>query len=375
MPDVRRIYLDYAATTPLDPSVREAVARALDGPYGNPSSQHWAGREAVRLLDEARDTVARSLDAEAAEVCFTSGGTEAANLAVLGRALHVRGGRVVVAATEHHCVLRAAELAASLGGSLHVLAVDSQGVVSPDDVQDALHEPAAVVCVMHANNETGTLQPVGDIGRICVARDTVFFCDAVQTWGVLPPPEADLLSVSAHKAYGPKGVGALRVRPGTRLQPMTVGGGQERERRAGTENLLGIVGMAAASRAFVQSVAEHLTRVRNAFEATVIEHLNGVIVSSADVPRHPAICHLTIEGVSAESVLIRMDQAGVAASSGAACSSGAIEPSHVLLAMGTSPERAASGLRFSFGRTTTDDEAREAAGILVDVVQSLRRRG
>lgn len=374
MPGVRRIYLDHAASTPLDPAVREAIARAVDGPYGNPSSQHWEGREAVRMLDDARDTVGRSLDAQAAEICFTSGGTEAANLAVLGRVLYARGGRVVVAATEHHCVLRAADLAASLGGSVELVAVDSQGLVDLESVRNALHEPAAVVCVMHANNETGTLQPVDELARICAERGTTFFCDAVQTWGVLPLPEADLLAVSAHKAYGPKGVGALRIRPGTRVQPLMVGGGQERERRAGTENLLGIVGMAAATRVFSSNTSEHLTRVKDEFESKVIQDLDGVQVSSGDVPRHPAICHLTIEGVSAESVLIRLDQAGVAASSGAACSSGAIEPSHVLLAMGYSPSKAASGLRFSFGRTTSEKEAEEAAGILVEVVRGLRQR-
>ncbi|MEP0765779.1 MAG: cysteine desulfurase [Fimbriimonadia bacterium] len=373
MPGVRRIYLDHAATTPLDPVVREAMARALDGPYGNPSSQHWAGREAVRLLDDARDTIAQSLDAQAAEVCFTSGGTEAANLAVLGRAVQMRGGRVVVGATEHHCVLRAADLAGSLGGSVHVLAVDSQGLVNPDDVRDALAEPTAVVSVMHANNETGTLQPVADIARICAERETAFFCDAVQTWGVLPLPEADLLAVSAHKAYGPKGVGTLRIRPGTRVQPMLVGGGQERERRAGTENLLGIVGMAAAAMALPLNAAEHLTRVRDAFETEVLERMDGVQVSSAAVPRHPGICHLTIEGVSAESLLIRLDQVGLAASSGAACSSGAIEASHVLLAMGFSPQQAATGVRFSFGRTTTIEEAQLAAEKVTEAVRALRR--
>jgi len=195
----------------------------------------------------------------------------------------------------------------------------------------------------------------------------------VQTWGVLPVPEADLLAVSGHKAYGPKGVGVLRIRPGTRLQPTMVGGGQERERRAGTEHLLGIVGLAAATTAFTHHTREKLAHVRDAFEKQVIENLDGVQVSSADVPRHPGISHLTIEAVSAESVLIRLDQAGVAASSGAACSSGAIEPSHVLLAMGYSPEKAASGLRFSFGKSTTEEEALEAAEILTQVVRDLRR--
>jgi len=367
------IYLDHAATTPTCPEALEAMA-ATAQIVGNPSSQHGFGREALTLLDAARDQIADALEVESAGICFTSSGTEATNLAILGRALAEPGGRILYSATEHHCVTKPAEFARELGCVVEELPVDGNGWLDPRTVESALGERASLVCVMHANNETGTIQPVEEIARICREREAVFFCDAVQAHPLLPHDwrSADLVSVAAHKFYGPKGVGALRITPGVKLHPMMVGGGQERDRRAGTENLVGIAGMAVASATYPKHIS--VAKGRDAFEAAVQE-IPGLQVTSRRAVRHPGICHLTIEGVSAETALIALDGKGIAASSGAACSSGAIEPSHVLLAMGFPPSRAAEGLRFSFGVGNTVEDALTAARALGEVVEFIRRKG
>lgn len=347
----------------------------LEQAHGNPSSQHAAGREALGILDEARDTVAAAFGAAGPDICFTASGTEAANLAVLGRALSGSGGGIVFSAIEHDCVLKAVEFARELGCQATPIPVDGSGVIDPGDLEDALSEPASVCCVMHANNETGALQPISAVREICRERATPFFTDAVQTVGVLPvrADTADLIAISAHKFYGPKGVGALVVNPRVKLHPILVGGGQERERRAGTENLAGIHGMAAAVSEISPDTAPRLSVVRDRFEE-LIAPIDGLQVTCHDVPRHPGISHVTIAGISAESALIALDQLGVCASSGAACSSGALERSHVLMAMGFDQERAMSGLRFSFGLSNTVEEAEDAAEVLAGIVGGIRSR-
>jgi cysteine desulfurase len=367
---VKGIYLDHAATTPVDEAVREAMTECQTAVFGNPSSQHAFGREAVALLDDARDSIAKSLGAQQADICFTASGTEAANLAVLGVAFANPGCRILYSAVEHHCVIRATEFAQELGCEIVEIPVDSNGVVDPDAVRELLSEPAALVCVMHANNEIGTVQPIADIHQICREKETPLLMDAVQSFGFLPlsANSADLISLSAHKIYGPKGVGCLAIRPGLRLHPITVGGGQERERRAGTENLIGIAGFAKA----VQRLDTTNRRLRDRFEQEVKDRIPDVRITAESVERHPGISHLILAGAKAETVLIALDREGIAASSGAACSSGAVEKSHVLTAIGKSDADAVCGLRFSFGRANSTDDPVRAAETLARIVAGIR---
>lgn len=373
-----RIYLDHAATTPLRPEAAEAMREWLGPRFGNPSSLAEEGRRAKMAIDEARETVSAALGCLFAEVIFTSGGTEAANLALLGTALAHREGprrRVLLGAAEHHCVLHAGEWLRRLGFRVEILPVDRFARVDLDALEDRLADDVLLVAVMHANNELGTIQPVAEVIELARRRGALVFVDAVQSFLQLPSPVAlgaDLVSVSAHKVNGPPGTGALFVRAGTPLRPVLVGGGQERELRAGTENVAGIVGFAAAVRAHGP---DGRARARDEF----VRHLEAVapvpfvLSVDRDVPCLPGHAHLRFPGFGAESILIRLDRAGVSASSGAACSSGSLEPSHVLLAAGYSPAEASEGLRFTFGLGNDLEQAREAARRLGEVMASLAR--
>jgi len=371
-----RIYLDHAATTPVDPNVREAMFPFLGENYGNPSSIHRCGQAARRAIDAARDALAAALACDASEVTFTSGGTEADNLAVLGVLLACRDrGRdhVVVASAEHHAVLDAALAAERLFGfRTSVVSVDIEGKVDPEAVAEVVDDRTALVSIMHANNEIGSFNPVRAIAEVAHARGAWFHTDAVQSFGAVPvsfaSTGADLISVSAHKIYGPKGVGALAVRSGTPMQALQQGGGQERGRRPGTENIAGVVGFgAAAERLAVWRDSERVRQaaLRDAFVSDLAERIPGTQLNGAPVDRLPGNANLAFPAGDAETLLLALDMLGIAASAGSACAAGSLEPSHVLLATGMGMARARRSLRFSLGRTTTREDLDQVVSALV----------
>lgn len=373
------IYLDYAATTPVRREVREAMRPYLDARFGNPSSVHRWGREARAALEDARDRLATVLGASASEVIFTRGGTEADNLAVLGRARKLPGRPVVCSAIEHKAVLATAEAAEEEGHPLHLLDCDGQGQVDPAQLDGVLGDEPAVVSVMWVNNEIGAVQPVAEIAERCAAAGVAFHTDAVQALGkvrvrVDEVPVA-LASFSAHKIGGPKGVGALFVRRGTQLAPLIHGGGHERGLRAGTEDVAGAVGMAVAAElaeAERESCAARLAGLRDRLEAGLRARIPDLVVNGAGGPRAPHICNVSVPGAPNDGLLLTLDMEGIAASSGSACSSGAVKPSHVLLALGLPEEVAAPSLRFSLGRDTSDDEIERVLRVLPPLVERLR---
>ncbi len=380
--DGRFIYVDYNATTPLDPAVRASMVAALDGAWGNPSSVHQAGRQARLLLDEARERVALVLACKPSELVFTSGGTEANNLAIFGGVLahQDRGRHLVCSPVEHPAVLHAFErLARDLGFSLTLLPVDASGSVALEDVAAAVRADTVLVSVMAANNEVGTLQPVQEIGRFCRDRGVLFHTDAVQWFGKEPFDaigefSADFVTLCAHKIHGPRGAGLLFVRSPLRLHPMIVGGSHENERRAGTENVPAIVGLAEAVSRFVarpvfdqQQLRVWTTRLRSALTA-----IEGVVVQGPPDRVLANTVAFTVEGADSISVLAALDLAGVGASSGSACSVGSLQPSHVLLAMGASRAAAASLVRLSLGRETTESEVQRLCLILPEVIRQVR---
>ena len=368
-------YLDHAATTPLRPEALEAMLPFLTEHFGNPSGSHTVSRTARRAVDEARDTVARCLGCEPGEVVFTGGGTEADNLALTGVVAR-RGGTVVCSAVEHHAVLHTT---ATLKG--RVVAVDESGVIDLDALAGALDERVSVVSVMLANNETGTVQPLAEVVDVVRRHATgaVVHTDAVQAFPWLDvaglAAGADLVAVSGHKFGGPKGVGALAVRSGVQLHPIIHGGGQERDRRSGTHNVAGIVGLAAAMRATVEGRDATVARVgplRNRLADGLLAAVPGTVETGRREGRVAGSCHLRFPGVESEALLVLLDDAGVCASAGSACASGAMEPSHVLAAMGVPRAEALGSLRLSLGVTTTDDEVDVALKTVPEAVARLR---
>ncbi len=388
--DMERIYMDYAATAPMLPEALAAyVAAAGDAP-GNPSSLHAFGRGARSRVTEARDALSRAIGCRPDELTFTGGGTESDNAALFGaaraqRAKDPRRTGIVTTAVEHHAVLHAAERLAAEGFALTVLPVDRLGRVSVRDAEAAIDDSTAVVSVMYGNNETGTLQPVAEIGELARRHDAVMHVDAVQALGyvsidvgALP---VDLLSLSAHKIGGPQGVGALFVRAGTPWQPLLYGGSQERRRRAGTENVAGIAAFGAAASLVSHAVEErreHVASVRDALLSGLLERLgpNALTVNGDPDPagRLPHILNIGIEGVSNETLLMNLDLQGIAASGGSACTSGSLQPSHVLTAMGLSPHFCKNSVRFSFGMGNTISQADKTAEIIATIVARLRKR-
>jgi len=359
----QRIYLDHAATTPLAPEAREAMLPWLGA--ANASSLHADGRAAKAAVDMAREQVSTALGCLFAEAIFTGSGTEAATLALVGAALAHNGSRdtILLGAAEHHCVIHARPILERLGFNVRSVPVDREARVDLDALDSMLNDRVLITAVMHANNELGTLNPVADVARMTRRFGTLLFVDAVQTFrspGIrtwsLDELGADLVSVSAHKLGGPKGVGALYVRAGTKLKPIIVGGGQERELRAGTENVAAIAGFGAAAARKIRPSQRH---VRDVLEQALVQLGAQRTVTSSD--RLDGHCHVRFEGVDAETLLISLDQLGVSAGSGAACSSGSVEPSHVLLACGYSQREAKEGLRFTLGSDTSSEIALEAA--------------
>jgi cysteine desulfurase len=377
------VYLDHAATTPLRPEVLEAMQPYLTEHFGNPSSIHGVGRQARLGLDEARERVARMLGAKPREIVFTSGGTEADNLAIKGAAwaASARGREIVVSSVEHKAVIHSAAVMERFGFGVSWLAVDRYGRVDPADVESAIGDHTTVVSVMYANNEVGTIQPVAEIGAICRQRGVLFHVDAVQAAGYLPLEVdalgADLLSLSAHKLYGPKGVGALFVRQGTALLAQLSGGSQERQRRAGTENVPGIVGFARAlelaqAEGIVEGPRQAALRDRLIAELTA---LPGVAVTGHPADRLSNSASFMVDGVEGGDLVAALDLEGVAASTGSACTTGSAEPSHVLLAMGIEPEAAHGSLRLTLGRGSSEEDVRRTTETMQRVLERMRGAG
>lgn len=370
------IYLDHNATTPVEPVVREAMLRALGEDFGNPSSHHLVGARAAAMVDEARGHVARLIGARDSEIVFTSGGTEADNAAVRGvLAARPNKRHLVVSAIEHHAIL---DLAAELErGGVRVtrLGVSGAGVVHLGELESCIMDDTALVSIMHSNNETGVIQPIGEAVKICRRKGVLMHTDAVQSVGKVELNVSelgvDLLSLSAHKIRGPKGCGALFIRRGTAFRPSLIGGHQERDRRGGTHNVPGIVGLGAACarlRTLTPEHVEHVRRLRDRLERELTVRLRGVHVIGRDAERLPNTLCVCFEGVESEALLVLLSQAGICASGGAACSSGSLEPSHVLKAMGVAPVIAQGQVRFSFGDENTEADIERLMEVLPEIV-------
>jgi cysteine desulfurase len=378
---VRRIYLDNNATTPLAPEVFEAMKPYLLEDFGNASSIHWFGQQAKNAVEKARQQVAKLLNARPGEVIFTSGGTEADNAAIFGivQAARVAAPHIITTGIEHHAVLHTAQALEKRGVSVTYVRVGASGVVDPEDVQRAIRPETVLISIMHANNEIGTIQPLAEIGRIAREHDIYFHSDAVQSVGKIPVDveklSVDLLSLSAHKLHGPKGVGAMFIRKGTSLKPLLYGGHHERDRRPGTENVPGIVGLGMAAELAWANVDENAQRVaglRDRLERGILEQIPQVSVNGDRQRRLPNTTNLCFDHVEGEGFVIAMDLRGIACSTGAACSSGSVEPSHVLSALGRTPEQARSSIRFSLGRYNTGEDVDTTLATLPAVVERLR---
>ena len=377
-----RIYLDHNATTPVDPAAAQAMMRALQDSFGNASSVHYYGQQAKAAIDNARSSVAALIGGEPSEVIFTSGGTEADNFAIRGaaEALEVTGRKhLITSGIEHEAVLNTFKALARRGWKTTVLPLDATGIVSPDRLREAMTSDTALVSIMHANNEIGTIQPIADLAQIAHASGALFHTDAVQSAGKIPVDVrglgVDLLSVSGHKFYGPKGAGALWARRGVRLSAFLAGGKQERNRRAGTENVPGLVGMGVAAARALEGMPEkaaRLSTLRDRLEQGILQSVPNTEVNGAREPRVPNTSNISFDRVEAESLLIALDLEGVAVSTGSACSSGTLEPSHVLKAMNLSNHRAQNSIRFSLGAGNTDEEIDRVIAILPKLVTKLR---
>ena len=377
-----RIYLDHNATTPVDPAAADAMMRALCDLFGNASSVHYYGQQAKAALDTARSAVGALVGAEPSEIVFTSGGTEADNFAIRGVAEAVEPtGRkhLITTGIEHEAVINTFKALARRGWKTTMLPLDSTGIVSVDRLREAMTADTALVSVMHANNEIGTVQPISELAEIAHAHGALFHTDAVQTAGKVAVNVrtlgADLLSLSGHKFYGPKGAGAVWVRRGVRLSPFLAGGKQERNRRAGTENVPGIIGMGVAAGRALEKMKDEglrLSALRDRLEQGILSAVPHTDVNGAREPRVPNTTNISFDRIEAESLLIALDLEGVAVSTGSACSSGTLEPSHVLKAMGLSSHRAQNSIRFSLGSSNTEEQIDHVVSILPRIVTKLR---
>ncbi len=375
---MRRVYLDNNATTPVLPEVFEAMGPYFGEHFGNASSIHHHGQETRAAVERARESVAVLVGCRASEIVFTSGGTEGDNLAIFG--LTRAGDHVITSTIEHHAVLNACKHLESGGCEITYLRVDGRGQVDPDEVRRALRPNTKLITIMMANNETGVLQPVEEIGKIAAEADVYFHTDAVQAAGKVAIDvkqiECDLLSISGHKMHAPQGVGALYVRKGTVLQPMLYGGRHERSRRAGTENVPGIVALGKAAElareALQRGNAAGIATMRDRIEQTILRTVEATGVNGEAAPRVPNTTSIYFEYIDGEALVIALDLKGLAVSTGAACSSGAIEPSHVLIAMGMRPERARASIRFSLGKQNATDDVDFALGLVPRTVARLR---
>ena len=373
-----RIYLDNNATTPVLPAVFEAMRPYFADRFGNASSIHHHGQQTRAAVEDARESVAAMLGCRASEVVFTGGGTEADNLAIAG--LVTAGDHVITSSVEHHAVLLACRHLEEIGCEVTVLPVDERGLVDPDDVRRALGPNTKLISVMFANNETGVLQPVEELGKIAAEAGAYFHTDAVQAAGKVVIDVKRIgchaLSISGHKIHAPQGVGALYVRKGTQLRPLLYGGRHERSRRAGTENVPGIVGLGKAAQlakeALDRGEDKKMANMRDCLECGILAQVDEAAVNGAGVPRVPNTTNIRFDHIDGEALVIALDLKGLAVSTGAACSSGAIEPSHVLLVMGLRPGQARSSIRFSLGKQTTENEIDFALALVPETVARLR---
>ena len=382
------VYMDHAGTTPLAPDVLQSMTPYFTELFGNPSSIHTVGQEARYALDEARERVARVLNCRPRDVVFTSGGTESDNAAIVGAAtaLQETGNHIITSSVEHHAVLHTAQHLESQGFEVTYLPVDSAGIVQPEAVLRAITDRTTLVSIMYANNEIGVVNPIPEIAQVIkqraaeLSRTILFHTDAVQAAGYLDLDVrmlgADLMSLSGHKFHGPKGTGVLFIRRGAPFLPYLLGGGQERERRSGTENIPGIVGLSVAleaANARRGETSRHCAALRDRIVVQVLEQVPGSRLNGHPTQRLPNNANFSFPGVEGEPILLGLDMAGIAASSGSACSSGSLEPSHVLLALGQSAEVARGSLRLTLGRDNTGEQVDYLINVLVDLVERLRR--
>ncbi len=382
MPE-RIIYLDHAATTALDARVLDAMLPYFTSEYGNASSIYTLGRHAMQAIDQSREQVAALLHCRATEIAFVGCGSESDNLAIKGMAFAAqkKGKHIITSSIEHHAVLHTCQYLDRFGFNTTYLPVDECGRVNPDDVEHAITDQTVLVSIMYANNEVGTIEPIAEIGRICRARKIPFHVDAVQAGGALPLDvsalNVDMLSLSAHKFYGPKGMGILYVRQGMRILPQLQGGSQERGRRAGTENVAGIVGTATAlclAYEDLPTVTPRVQALRDRLIAGILT-IPGTRLTGHPSERLPNSASFCFEGVEGESILLNLDLLGIAASSGSACTSGSVEPSHVLIAMGLSPEWSHGSLRLTLGKASTEDDVERVIAVLPNIIKKLRGLG
>ncbi len=378
---MKRIYLDHNATTPLHPEVLEAMLPYYKEAFGNPSTIYSFGQETRKATDEARETVANLIGASPEEIIFTSGGTEADNLALKGvpAALEKKGKHIVASSIEHHAVLSTLKYLEKRGYKVSFLPVDEHGWLDPGEVEEAITSQTVLISVMHANNEVGTIEPISEIGEIAQKAGIYLHTDAVQTIGKIKVNvddlKVDLLSLSAHKFYGPKGVGALYVRKGTRIYPLLHGGYQERRRRAGTENVAGIVGLGKSAEIAPKEMVQQSRResnLRDRLEKMIRENINHCQLNGHPTQRLPNTLNISFEFIEGESLILNLDLKGIAASTGSACTSGSLEPSHVLMAMGVAPEIAQGSIRFSLGRDNRKEDIDYTVENLVEIVTRLR---
>ena len=382
------VYMDHAATTPLRPAVLEDMLPYLKGSFGNPSSLYTLAQEARNAVDRSRRTIARLIGIRSSELTFTSGGTESDNAAIKGGAMAMRhlGRHIITSTIEHHAVLHTCHQMEQFGFKVTYLPVDQDGLVSKSDLLDSVTSETILVSIMMANNEIGTIQPISDLSESISAiskkdeRTILFHTDAVQALGHIPIDLSELkavhmMSMSAHKFYGPRGVGGLFIRRGTPFEPLMMGGGQERQRRSGTENVSGIVGMASALKFSVEEMEENknkLLRFKTKIVETLSREMKGVVFNGHPVDRLPNNVSVSFEGVEGEPILLGLDLKGICASSGSACSSASLEPSHVLLAMGSSAEQAQGTLRITLGRDNSEEDVDYLLETLIELVSKLR---
>ncbi len=383
---LQRIYLDHSATTPADPAVIEAMLPYFAQTYGNASSIHAFGRESKIALEESREKVAGLVGARPGEIFFTSGGTEADNHALFGVAFAAKRAlgknHLIVSAIEHHAVLHTAEYLRANGFELTIVPVDHVGMVSPDDVRSSIRPTTSIVSIMHANNEIGTIQPVEEIARVAHEHEIVFHSDTVQSVGKIPVNveqlSVDVLAISAHKFYGPKGIGAIYIRRGVEIDSFIQGGAQERNRRAGTENVSLAVGFAKAAEISQQDLPEQtgrLKRLKEQLKGALSEKFNCIIFNGHPTDALPTIVNVSFDSskidIDGEALLLNMDLHGIAVTSGSACSSGSMEPSHVLHAIGRDLKTARASIRFSMGKNTTQSEIEKAVDVLETIVRKI----
>lgn len=379
---MRKVYLDNNATTPIHPDVFEAMAPYLKEHYGNPSSVHQFGRHVKVEIDKAREKVAELLNADPSEIIFCSGGSESDNMAIKGVALtHFKGKKhIITSQVEHPAVLDSCRLLEKIGFEATYVKVDQYGMVNPEEIKEAIKENTALISIQHSNNEVGTIQPIKEIGEIAKGKNILFHSDAVQSFGKIPinvkDINVDFISLSGHKINGPKGIGALYIKKGTsKLFPIISGGHHERNRRAGTENVPGIIGFGITceiAKKKMASESKYLEELRDSLHQKLTNSIPKIALNGHLTKRLPTTLNLGFECVEGESIIINLDLNGIAASTGSACSSGSLEPSHVLTAMGISPEKIHGSIRFSFGKGNTEEDVNYVAEILPPIIKKIR---